>query len=542
MSAVPPPQMTTRASLRHTVVVIGALASVMLAVFAIPASASATSSGNSYWTDLPTTISGPTSFTVYDDGTVQVCAMSFEGVTITAEPFTFTFSPQTPGVDTGQVSVNLCAGGVDTVDLSVVYANVYSTDFPGTASSATPFTITVTGPTPVCQMTFNGQVDTSAPWSFTYLPTMTSYGSDDVGISPCTGGRTDFYLPMIFGDTLTTDLAPYVSGPTAFTVDVQGPVTVCSMTLGSETLTHSPWTLTFDPLSGESTVDVAYCSGNSDQVYLDSVIPISLPFGAVVSGESTSRPAVTVQSNLPDSSETVELVDARGETLRTVTLAPEDQAVLSLSRSGSSPTTSYSVRATTTSGFQMSLPVVVSKGWVPLLSAFFPDCSTLTWVYDPRGQPKGTSTALLLSDIEGALRRLSATTGLTFARSTDRSLEGKLDVITYEWSTLATGVAGLGGPDESNNTLIDGTVQLSKVNWWATANGAAGFGRLREGIGGRGWLIVHETMHALGFGHTTNPNDVMYYSNHGQHALGAGDLAGLHYAYPKTCPAPAASP
>ncbi|MDP1878229.1 MAG: matrixin family metalloprotease [Actinomycetota bacterium] len=47
-------------------------------------------------------------------------------------------------------------------------------------------------------------------------------------------------------------------------------------------------------------------------------------------------------------------------------------------------------------------------------------------------------------------------------------------------------------------------------------------------------MIVHETMHTMGLGHSTNQFAVMAPYNRGQHEFTAGDRAGLDTLYPKS--------
>lgn len=178
----------------------------------------------------------------------------------------------------------------------------------------------------------------------------------------------------------------------------------------------------------------------------------------------------------------------------------------------------------------------VAKGWAPLSDTVehFPRCSTLTWSLDPKGQPARAKG--IEKDIKGTLSRLSKATGLTFIQTNDL----KAADLRYSWGS-ANGHAGLGGysysrSSEGNHTMY-GTVEMSKSSAWL---GIPGFGSAPGRTPGRGALLLHETMHALGLGHVADSKQIMNpVSAPGAPAeLQAGDKAGLKWLYaPATCTA-----
>jgi hypothetical protein len=184
------------------------------------------------------------------------------------------------------------------------------------------------------------------------------------------------------------------------------------------------------------------------------------------------------------------------------------------------------------------------EGWVQpsnwsLLGgrASFIPCSTAAWSIDHTGEPADRST--MHDDIAAALAALSAETGLTFVEATDPA-QATLSFSYADWGI--NGVAGRGGPTGINS----GRVILNSADEW-TKNDWAGLAMVTktwdaDGMHwtswrpGRGWLIVHETMHALGLGHVEDTTQVMNPIAHSV-AFGGGDLDGLHTMYlSQPCP------
>jgi hypothetical protein len=92
------------------------------------------------------------------------------------------------------------------------------------------------------------------------------------------------------------------------------------------------------------------------------------------------------------------------------------------------------------------------------------------------------------------------------------------------------GAAGLGNGRYNSNK---GTVTFNPSHWW-TENKWGGFGLVTQPdgtyTGGNGWLIVHETLHALGMGHVNDRSEVMNPFVEA-YTFGSGDLDGLHTMY-----------
>jgi hypothetical protein len=142
---------------------------------------------------------------------------------------------------------------------------------------------------------------------------------------------------------------------------------------------------------------------------------------------------------------------------------------------------------------------------------------------------------------------------LIFTYSPDLSLATKPNVIKYDWKELPRGTSGDGGPDWiTTGTLgnsdylrqVSGNVDLSTTSSWSNNDLYAGAyaatspqmkfanKKLKGVVPGRQWLIVHETMHALGFDHSLEVKSVMSAINSGESGLAKEDLFALNYFYP----------
>ncbi len=155
-------------------------------------------------------------------------------------------------------------------------------------------------------------------------------------------------------------------------------------------------------------------------------------------------------------------------------------------------------------------------------------CSTVQWHYDRSAEP--AAAAGMRADIEAGLARLAAETGLVFAETTDPA-QARL---RFDWADLATRYAGAGeAAGLGGRRGAQGFVTFSASHWWPTDQWP-GFDVVTQPDGsyavGRGWLVVHETMHALGMDHVNDPTAVMNPYG-GATAFNAGDLDGLRTMY-----------
>lgn len=171
-------------------------------------------------------------------------------------------------------------------------------------------------------------------------------------------------------------------------------------------------------------------------------------------------------------------------------------------------------------------------GWLPYPDgATFAPCSTVRWYYDVSAQP--AASAGMHADVVAALALLAVQTNLTFVETAKKGAAQ----LVVDWGDLTAkggDIAGLGGRDRDS-----AFVHFSTTSWWPT-DSWAGFSMVTQPDGsssvGRGWLVVHETMHALGFDHVSDPSSVMN-AVAGAHDFSPGDLDGLHTMYlDRPCP------
>lgn len=165
-------------------------------------------------------------------------------------------------------------------------------------------------------------------------------------------------------------------------------------------------------------------------------------------------------------------------------------------------------------------------GWASFRGgATYIPCSTVQWHFDRTAEP--ASSAGMRLEIEAGLARLAAETGLRFVETADPAEA----TLRFGWSDLEPrypGAAGVGG-----RRGREGFVTFSTTHWWPNDRWS-GFGIVTQPDGsyavGRGWLVVHESMHALGMSHVEDSTAVMNPYG-GASALNAGDLDGLRTMY-----------
>jgi hypothetical protein len=345
------------------------------------------------------------------------------------------------------------------------------------------------------------------------------------------------------------------------TVQVDGANPVCQMTDARTgvTLTAPPWQ--FPITAGTSgVIDIQQCNGNTEQARyrLESGIDVS---GTLGRKGATWR--VSAVSSM-DSGYTLAAVDSTGRELVRAT----GQGLVRMTIPRQVASRARTLVAALPDGQRASFPLMYQDGWSvenpfsDMTSAAavhrFANCQRLTWSYSRKGQPGTASRAI--SDVRRAFARLAKETGLTFAQvpagkqpparpdgSSEAAVERYFDAlaaynadesshpdIAIGWARYQNGPAGIGGMQVSSGSFgnrVAGHVTLNSASSWA-ARGRPGFGYL-----GRGWLAVHEIMHAIGLQHVEDRESIMYPVNHGQVRLSKGDRAGLTALYPKSCPA-----
>jgi hypothetical protein len=219
------------------------------------------------------------------------------------------------------------------------------------------------------------------------------------------------------------------------------------------------------------------------------------------------------------------------------------------------------VSAALAAAFALTVPVApassavepAARGHGPIvgesLQAAYAPCSTISWRYDAAAEPGSASRMLL--DVRGALLMLGDRTGLSFQ---EVPAESAADLV-FDWSSLAGYPADTQAAAWRSGVTFAVGGEMGLDRW-------AGFGRkavrradrsFDVGIG-RGWLVVHEVMHSLGFAHSDEAGSVMAPMADITNVLGAadrrrelralrrpgfspGDLANLAAMYPRSgCP------
>jgi hypothetical protein len=334
----------------------------------------------------------------------------------------------------------------------------------------------------------------------------------------------------------SSTLPAFITGPTPFEVLVDGPDPVCSMTFNGTTVTAAPWAFTM-PITNDryyyDSVDITLCDGESDFASLKTTPAFTFrsPVQAL-DGGSAQRNPVTVTNNM-DVPATVTVTDKQGKQISTQSADPGQDAQVAIPAKGVKSTTTYRVTATGANGLQMSDTVLLAKGWSPMTEtgAIFRPCSTVPWSYSAQGQPKVSKS--MKAEIARGLAHLSKEVSLKFVY-TPKAADA---LLTYAWKDMGkSGPAGIGGPHWTSSGNNSGHVDFNTRSWWVQDR-YAGLGAWKgsgTGPGGRGWLVVHETMHALGFDHVDDTASIMNPINRGQHAFTKGDLQGLHALYPSS--------
>jgi len=357
----------------------------------------------------------------------------------------------------------------------------------------------------------------------------------------------------------TDTLPQYVTGLTPFAVvftprdpayllgDGVDPAAAipCSMTFQGQTDVEAPWDFTYNPnywlpapgggwTSGSDEVEVTYCDGATDSEYIRASEAFTAGPQFVDSGKKIVK--LSVSSNVDD--EDVNVTLRKGsKVLAAKTIGQYAINTLEFSTKNFKKTTTLSLEFVSTSGITQVFPLTVTHKWASLWQnevdsnaginsasgGSFEPCSTVYWKHKTSQKPRGVSVAKFNSDITKSLALLSKQTGVKFVKASATTPAGA-PVVVYSWGD-ARGAAGFGGP-----TGTGGGVEFSNSSWWPRDSNS-GFGKM-----GRNWLIVHETMHVMGFGHSTDRSDQMYPSHTSQAGFGKGDLAGFRTLYPKaTC-------
>jgi hypothetical protein len=357
--------------------------------------------------------------------------------------------------------------------------------------------------------------------------------------SPAAAEGLDIGLPEAVSITERTEIPFAISSPEPIcSVRSSGAGRVSGT--GPYVLTIDPTGLDPDQLVQDVRVYVETCDGLSVYESVQVTVPFVVRGTQVVApwSQIASERDLFIEVSAPDDAPVSVAVLRNGRVVKDFgPIAGRRDLRWSIPASKASGT--WQIRSTGV-GTQLLQDVTVAGRWALLLGerqpmARFPACSTVTWAYDRKGAPARVRG--IEADIAEALRRMARLTGLTFERVGDGA------DLAFNWADLArSGQDGIGGGQVSFRdgvTNYRGSVTLNRRGTWVQF---AGFGRAARwgGVPARGHLLLHEIGHALGLGHVTDPNQLMYPTASRSSPTGParGDVAGLRWLYrPQDCPA-----
>ena len=172
-------------------------------------------------------------------------------------------------------------------------------------------------------------------------------------------------------------------------------------------------------------------------------------------------------------------------------------------------------------------------------------CSQITWAYVAAAEPKGSNTIGV--DIGRAIARVAALSGLDFVKAG----AGTPPDLVFDWAALDDYPLGTQAVGWRSRITFATGAEMTRNRWAGFQRKVVGGGYGSYDVGvGRGWLIIHEIMHSLGFAHSEEAGSVMAPTasivNTGSREAGrhemrsarlpgfsAGDLAGFASMYPR---------
>lgn len=193
----------------------------------------------------------------------------------------------------------------------------------------------------------------------------------------------------------------------------------------------------------------------------------------------------------------------------------------------------------------------VSAAWADVVApeaapqGSYPPCAQITWVYVAAGEPRASNTFDV--DVERAIARVADVSGLDFVKAGG----GPQPDLVFDWAALDDHPLGTQAVGAPSRITFATSSEMARNRWAGFQRKVveARFGTHDVGVG-RGWLIIHEIMHSLGFAHSSEIGSVMAPTasivNTGSAAearrelrsvrapgFSAGDLAGFASMYPR---------
>ena len=445
--------------------------------------------------------------------------------------------------------------------------------------STISYTANSDGSTSVVESEKDGTVNTyvggnhlivKSPDGTVFETTVQSDGSRDTTITypgqspvvldkiPYSADGTSYRIPnYLVEDTITfSGLNAFSDKESSFGVQkASGNTPICSISYKKITLTRAPWNFTYDPGLPDSKVHVQYCYGASEDLNLTTTSAFTIDT-TFLNGDNYAIPKIVRIGNNTSEEASIVIVDAGGKISNKQTIKANTHYDYKFTLAKSSGYLNNYKVVVTSASYATSFPLAVTYLWAALDTtelAMYAPCSHITWIYDPLDQPKTTSSKNIMNDIAGSLALLSTHTHLNFTYSDDLSLASKPNVIKYDWKVLSRGTSGDGGPDWTTTgslgsadylRQVSGNIDLSTTSSWSNNDLYAGAfassspqmklanKKLSGVVPGRQWLIIHETMHALGFDHSLDGKSAMSAINTGGSGFAKEDLFALNYFYP----------
>lgn len=338
-------------------------------------------------------------------------------------------------------------------------------------------------------------------------------------------------------------LSKYTAMATDFTVNINNPSKeVCSMNFGDQTLTKAPWVFTIDPNNPDvsyqsQVVKIDFCDGTYDYEFFETIIPWTLTTNLeyLESFSKYERIYASFGSSV-DEYATFTVTNSAGKSLVSGRIEPNSYAEMSFAVPTKPVLSKYVLTIVgETSGIKSKLNFYVANKWIATIGEnTYEKCSTVLWSYSHKGAPKNVSQKSIRAEIAGAFARIQPYVGLTFKEAKASDLVDAKNTMQLNWDYPGPSTAAAVGGFDNNYGRTAGFVHLNPKHWWTKVETYKGFS-LKSGTPGRGWLFVHEIMHALGMDHTVHKDQIMAPLIRST-KLGAGDIAGLEFLYdPKSC-------
>lgn len=310
-------------------------------------------------------------------------------------------------------------------------------------------------------------------------------------------------------------MPPVIYAPTPFVLpDTFQGDPVCQLDLNGRLAAAAPFVLTYYPGydAAKPAMNLHYCSSQfPDGLFFRSkpalqVVPPVVPKSLAVDMVNSSGLAGTLTVHGPDG--TVYLTQALDPGSSRVTLP------------SSLPENRWVTATMATAEGTIDVPVVRPRGWTLRgdKRGAFTRCAPIRWTYDRAGEPSWAPSTI--EDVRAAMALISSASGLTFQEVPERLHDP--GTIYIHWGPESED----GHPGQTMSIDEKAVVWLNPEN-----RRTMGRGGLPSTRSSRGWVLVHELMHVVGFDHVQDKRSVMYPVVSKRPGLSAGDRAGLRLMF-----------